>query len=139
MRKAISGFLCALMILSICLVPTHAAVQSNAYISRYGGKVTAVGNGVIHVDFNTVGTGMLDKVGAKYIRIYEDGYLVKTYSYINPLYASSMMGTNTWLFYGGVDYQGTAGKTYYAVILHYGEKDGGSGTEGSILSSVIAT
>ena len=139
MRKAISGFLCALMILSTCLVPTHAAMQSNAYISRYGGKVTAVGNGIIHVDFNTVGTGMLDKVGAKYIRIYENGNWVKTYSYINPLYTSSMMGTNTWFFYGGVDYQGTAGNTYYAQIIHYGEKNGGYGTEGLQTYSVIAT
>ncbi len=139
MRKAVSGFLCALMILSTCLMPAHAAVQSNKYISRYGSQITAIGNGKVRVDFNTVGTGMLDTVGAQYIRIYENGYLVKTYSFINPLYTSFLVGTNTWLFYGGIDYQGTAGNTYYAVIVHYGAKSGGSGVEGSITSSVIAT
>ena len=139
MRKAISGFLCAMMILSMCFVPAHAAIQSNKYISRYGGQIVAAGNGVIHVDFNTVGTGVLDVVGAEYIRIYENGNLVKVYSYINPLYTSSMVATNTWIFYGGVNYQGTPGKTYYAVIVHYGEKSGGSGVEGSITASVIAT
>lgn len=82
---------------------------------------------------------MLDKVGAKVIRIYEDGILVKIYSYINPLYTSSLIGTNTWYFFGGVNYQGTAGKTYYAEIIHYGEKSGGSGVEGTQTASVIAT
>lgn len=139
MRKGISGFLCALMILSVCVFPVHADVQSNKYISRYGGQIVALGNGVVHVDFNTVGTGMLDKVGAQVIRIYENGSLVKIYSYLNPLYTSSLMGTSTWYFYGGVNYQGTAGNTYYAVIIHYGEKSGGSGVEGSITSSIIAT
>jgi len=139
MRKAISGFLCVLIILSVCLVPAQAAVQSNKYISRYGSQIVASGNGVVHVDFHTVGTGILDKVGAKYIRIYENGYLVKTYSYINPLYSSSLIGTNTWYFFGGVDYQGTAGKSYYAEIIHYGEKSGGSGVEGTQTASIIAT
>lgn len=139
MKRMISGFLCAIMILSACMVPAQAAVQSNKYISRYGSQIVAMGNGVIHVDFNTVGTGVLDVVGAEYIRIYEDGHLVKIYSYINPLYTSSLVATNTWYFYGGVNYQGTAGKTYYAVIVHYGEKNGGSGVEGTITSSVIAT
>lgn len=139
MKRVISGFLCAIMILSVCLVPAHATVQSNKYISQYGSQIVARGNGVVHVDFHTVGTGVLDVVGAEYIRIYENGYLVKTFSYINPLYSSSMVGTNTWFFFGGVDYQGTAGKTYYAQIVHYGEKSGGSGVEGTQTASVIAT
>ena len=139
MRKIVCGFLCTLMILCVSLVPVHADVQSNKYISQYGSQIVASGNGVIHVDFHTVGTGMMDKVGAKFVRIYENGYLVKTFSYINPLYSSSMFGTNTWYFYGGVNYQGTAGNTYYAVIVHFGEKNGSSGVEGSITTSVIAT
>lgn len=139
MRKVASSILCLIMIVSVCLVPAHASVQSNKYISQYGSQIVAKGNGVVHVDFHTVGTGYLDVVGAEYISIYENGNLVKTYSYINPLYTSSMVGTNTWYFFGGVDYQGTAGKTYYAEIIHYGEKSGGSGVEGTQTASIIAT
>lgn len=139
MRRVVSVFLCAIMLFTVPIVPAHAAVQSNKYISRYGGQIVASGNGVVHVDFHTVGTGVLDVVGAEYIYIYENSHLVKVFSYINPLYTSSMVGTNTWYFFGGVDYQGTAGNTYYAIIVHYGEKNGGSGVEGAITSSVVAT
>ena len=139
MRKVVSGFLCALMIFSTCLIPAHASVQSNKYISQYGSQIVASGNGVVHVDFHTVGTGVMDTVGAKYIFIYENGHLVKTYSYINPLYTSSLVGTNTWYFFGGVNYQGTAGNTYYAEIVHYSAKSGGNGVEGTQTASVIAT
>lgn len=139
MRKTISGVLCALIIIVNCSVPAHASMESNAYIFSFGGQITAKGNGVVHVDFNTWGMDVLDTIGAKYIRIYEDGNWVKTFSYINPLYTASMVRTNHWCFYGGVDYQGTAGKTYYAVIVHYGEKNGGSDTEWLQTGSVIAT
>ena len=139
MRKTISGVLCALIIIVNCSVPAHASMESNAYISRFGGQITAQGNGVVRVDFNTWGTGMMDKIGAQFIRIYEDGQLVKTFSCYNPLYSASMIKTNYWFFYGGVDYQGTAGKTYYAEIVHYGEKNGGSDTQVLQTGSTIAT
>lgn len=139
MRKTIGCILCTLIIIVNCTTPAHASMESNAYISRFGGQITAQGNGVVHVDFNTWGTDIMDKVGAKYIRIYEDGHIVKTFSCFNPLYTASMVRTNHWFFYGGVDYQGTAGKTYYAEVVHYGEKDGGSDTEVLQTASVIAT
>ncbi len=139
MRKTISGVLCALIIIVNCSVPAHASMESNAYIFSFGGQITAKGNGVVHVDFNTWGMDVLDTIGAKYIRIYEDGNWVKTFSCYNPLYTASMVRTNHWCFYGGVDYQGTAGKTYYAVIVHYGEKDGGSDIEVLQTGSTIAT
>lgn len=139
MRKTMSCILCALIIIANCAVPAHASMESNAYISIFGGQITAKGNGVVHVDFNTWGTGVMDTIGAKYIRIYENGHLVKTFSCYNPLYSASMVRTNHWFFYGGVDYQGTAGKTYYAEIVHYAEKNGGSGNQVLQTGSTIAT
>lgn len=55
------------------------------------------------------------------------------------LYSSTMFGHSTYYFYGYVYYDGTAGKSYYAVIVHYAGDSTGHDTEGSVTSTVIAT
>ena len=91
-----------------------AASESSSYIDSFSAATSAKGNGQIRVDFGVHGTGLLDVLGATKIKVYENGYLVQTFYSTSVLYAPYLMGHNTWVFYGGVDYTGTAGNTYYA-------------------------
>ena len=140
MKKTLRTVICIILVISALSIPMAlAAMESNLYIDSYSAATSAKGNGLIRVDFGAHGTGLLDDLGASKIRIYENGSLVKTYLSSNPLYSASMMGHNTWIFYGGVNYQGTAGNTYYAEVTIYGGDGSGSDTEVYQTASVGAT
>ena len=94
-----------------------AAIESNAYISSFSGAVSVANDGTVTVNFGTIGTSYMDKVGASAISVYENGSWVATYYYSNPKYTATMMGTNVHYFYGYVTYSGTKGNTYQAHIL----------------------
>jgi hypothetical protein len=53
---------------------------------------------------------------------------VKTYAYTNPLYASTLMASSTYVHAGYVTYNGSSNKQYFASCEFYAEKDGGSDT-----------
>ena len=140
MKRTFALFLCLSLLLAVACIPTaYAAEESNKYISSYGSAITTEGNGRIKINFNTYGTGYMDDIGATTILLYENGTIVKTYSAYNALYSSTMLGHSTYYFYGYVYYDGNAGDSYYAVIVHYAGDSTGHGTEGSITSTVVAT
>jgi len=139
MKRMIKRAVCLILALALSGIPiAFAAVESNAYISSYGAAITRNGNGSITVNFNTHGTGSMDSIGATAISIYENGHHKTTFYAANSDYTSLMLGSG-YYFYGGVPYQGVAGRTYKALITHYAEKDGGSGTENLWTASVVAT
>lgn len=139
MKKLVCAVLCTLMVISVMITPAFAAMESNAYIESYSAQITLKGNGKIRVDFGTHGTGTMDVIGAETILLYENGSLVRTYSKDNLLYSSMLVGTNRWYFYGGVDYNGVAGRTYYAEVKHYAEDSTGSGYIWQQTPSEVAT
>jgi hypothetical protein len=140
MKRTLALILClSLLFVVVCMPTAFAAEESNKYISSYGSAITTEGNGRIKINFNTFGTGYMDDIGSTGIVLYENGSVVKTYSGYNPLYASTMLGHNTYYFYGYVYYDGTAGNSYYAVIVHYAGNSSGHGTEASVTSTVVAT
>ena len=123
----------ALVIVLMLILSTfaYATVTASAYIAATSAWITRDGNNV-KVNFYIVGTNTMDQIGVKYIYLYEKNgntwSLVKTFSYTNPLYASTMMGSSTGAKSGHVTYAGSASKNYYADCRFYAEKDGGSDT-----------
>lgn len=143
MKKTMRTFL--LIILTISLMSTTVAFaesqpapQSNAYISSFDDKISAIGDGKIKVEFETWGMGTMDKVGASVVKIYDQDGWVYTFNMSNSAYTSQMIGTKTVHFYGSVTYQGVEGNTYYATVTHYAAKGSGSGTENYTTNSVVA-
>lgn len=109
----------------------YAAVNASEYINATSAWITRNGNDV-KVNFFIVGTNTMDKIGVKYIYLYEKNgnvwSLVETYDYTDPSYTSIMMGTSTGIKSGHVTYSGSASKSYFASCQFYAEKDGGSDT-----------
>ena len=140
MKRTLALILClSLLFVAACMPTAFAAEESNKYISSYSSAITLEVNGKIKINFSTFGTNYMDDIGASTILLYENGTFVKSYSAYNALYSSTMFGHSTYYFYGYVYYNGTAGNSYYAVIVHYAGDSTGHGTEGSITATVVAT
>jgi hypothetical protein len=132
MKKPILRVISLVIIIALVLSMTSfAAVNASEYIAITSAWITRDGDNV-KVNFYIVGTNIMDKIGVKYIYLYERNgiswRLVETFDYTDPLYASAMMDTNTGAHSGLVTYSGSATKHYYADCRFYAEKDGGSDT-----------
>ncbi|MBR3586064.1 MAG: hypothetical protein IKO00_08595 [Oscillospiraceae bacterium] len=131
MRKKFFRIIALIIALTMLLsTAAFAAVNASAYINVTNAWITRDGN-TVKVNFWIVGTDTMDKIGVKYIYLYEKTgntwYWVKTFSYTDPLYPN-MMDTNTSAHATYVTYSGSASKSYYADCRFYAEKDGGSDT-----------
>ncbi len=122
------------LVIALMLILTtaaYAAVSASAYIAATSAWITRDGDNV-KVNFYIVGTNTMDKIGVKYIYLYEKNgntwRVVETFDYTDPLYASAMMDTNSGAHSGHVTYTGDATKKYFADCRFYAEKDGGSDT-----------
>ena len=108
-----------------------AAMTESDYIAATSAWITRSGN-TVEVNFSIVGTGMMDKIGVKYVYLYEKNGnswdLVKTFAYTNSQYASTMMDSSSSGHAGYLSYSGSASKSYYADCRFYAEKNGGSDT-----------
>lgn len=142
MKKTVRILL--LMVLIISIMSTSVAMayaltpRSNAYVSSFDNEITAIGDGKVKIEFETWGTGTMDKIGASTIKVYDQNGWVYSFFMSNPAYTSQMIGTKTTRFYGSVTYQGVEGNTYYATVTHYAAKGTGSGTEDYTTNSVVA-
>lgn len=131
-QKKIFRVVALIIVLTLLLATTaFAAVNASAYITATSAWITRDGN-TVEVNFYIVGNGTMDKLGVKYIYLYEStayGWtLVKTFAYTNPQYASTMMASSVSGHAGYLTYSGSANKSYYADCRFYAEKDGGSDT-----------
>jgi hypothetical protein len=121
-----------LIVLTLLLsTAAFAAMNASAYIAATNAWITRSGN-TVEVNFSIVGTSMMDKIGVKYIYLYEQNgnswVLVKTFAYTNSLYASTMMDSSSSGHAGYLSYSGSASKNYFADCRFYAEKNGGSDT-----------
>lgn len=142
MKKTMRTLLLMILIISIMstsVVMAYAVTpRSNAYVSSFDNEITAIGDGKVKIEFETWGTGTMDKIGASTIKVYDQDGWVYSFFMSNSAYTSQMIGTKTTHFYGSVTYQGVEGNTYHATVTHYAAKDGGSGTENYTTNSVVA-
>ena len=130
-KKTFRIFAFIIMLTMLLSTVAFAEINASAYIAATNAFITRDGN-TVEVDFWIVGTDTMDKIGVKYIYLYEkNGYswnLVKTFAYTNPLYSAAMMDYSTAGHAGYVTYSGSASKSYFAKCYFYAEKDGGSDT-----------
>ena len=132
MRKKTLRILAIVILLSMLLTTAaFATVTASEYIAVTSAWITREGN-TVKVNFYIIGTGTMDKIGVKYIYLYEKNgnswNLVKTFDYTHSQYASTMMALSTTAQAGNLTYSGSATKSYYADCRFYAEKDGGSDT-----------
>lgn len=133
MRKKTIRIIALIVMLSMLLTTVvFASTNASAYIAATSAWITRDGN-TVEVNFYIVGTsGTMDKIGVKYIYLYEKNgnawNLVQSYAYTDSQYAATMMGNNTGIKAGYVTYSGSASKSYYADCRFYAEKGGGSDT-----------
>lgn len=132
MKKRILRIVAMVVILTLVLSTlAFASMNASEYIAATNAWITRSGN-TVKVNFSIVGTGTMDKIGVKYIYLYEKTgntwYLVKTFDYTDSQYASDMMNYNSGAKAAYLSYSGSASKSYYADCRFYAEKNGGSDT-----------
>ena len=132
MNKKTIRIIALVFVLTLLLsTAAFADLNASAYIAMTNAWITRSGN-TVNVNFSIVGTGNMDKIGVKYIYLYEkngDSWdLVKTFSYTNSQYELIMMDTDIGAHAGYLSYSGSASKNYYADCRFYAERNGGSDT-----------
>lgn len=99
----------------------------SAYINYYMAYCHDDGNGDLIVEFDICGTGpIMDEIGAVTVDIMEKESVSSSYSVVRTFVASEnpdMMGEDTWSWRGSVEYEGTVGYTYKAIVTFWVEKD----------------
>jgi hypothetical protein len=132
MKKTTIRIIAVIVVLMLILSTTaFASMTESDYIAVTSAWITRDGNDV-KVNFYIVGTNIMDKIGVKYIYLYEKNgntwSLVETFDYTDPNYATTLMGSNTAGKSGHVTYSGSSSKSYFANCRFYAERNGGSDT-----------
>lgn len=141
----------ALCMAVLCVVsagkPAMAAVQpeepgiepqSSQFLGHYTAYIKTSGS-KLTVYYNVVGTTTMDQIGATRIIVYKSKdkstwTSMRTYTYREY---SNLLGTNTIMYGSHVNYSGTTGYYYRAVVTIYAEKDGGCDSRLYTTSSVL--
>ena len=132
-RRFISGLLLACMIMSLCSAFASAAyippddTESSAYLESYMAAVTVNGNKVyVSIDVNAV--VYASEVGAKTIYLYEstNGTSFTRVAIYNSSSYPNMLCSGWSYCDTPVEYNGVAGRYYYAAVKCYaGDSTGG--------------
>jgi len=123
-------------------VPTGAASlpepDAEPYASRYFRdytvNISAIGNGKMSISGNVIATHSMTKLGATKVLVYESGKTSPVGTYTSGWYKTNAISSSL-----SVTHQGTAGKSYYAVITFYAEDEGGHETRSKTSLHVTAT
>ena len=137
-KRVISLFLLCLMVCSM-MVTAFGATQGSDYFSAHAVDATPIGNGKIAFEFDIIATHTMTELGANYIAVYRENSngtqtLMRTYNQSNT---SGLYTTNSNNWYGRVDYTGTIGNKYFAVISMYCEN--ASGYESKTRDTYVVT
>ena len=126
MTKKIKRIIAIAIILTMIVSAGAFALEdASAYIVSKGGGITATGGGNMRITFSMIATGMMDKLGASAIDIYnDDGILVHTILHTDPG-CSNMMTENNYSYGSSVNWEGISGESYYAIIAFYATDDTG--------------
>ena len=126
MKRVISAFLTALIVLSLFAVPTAAATESRAseQITSYASTAFPVGNGELAIEFSISGKGMMSNIGAKEIKIYHGSKWEFCDTYTKD--DDGMYTSNDYKYRNTIVYPGTAGTYYKVVVTVFAENANGS-------------
>lgn len=126
-KHCISLFLLCLLVCSMMVSAFGTETKGSAYFSAHSVDATPIGNGKIAFEFDILATHTMTELGATFIKVYRENSdgtetLMRTYNQSNT---SGLYTTNSNNKYGRVDYTGTVGNKYYAVICMYCENASG--------------
>lgn len=122
-----SGLLTVCLIFSVCSAFASAAyiqpdgTQSSAYLSSYSADTDVDSTGKVYVSVSVDARVYATQVGAKTIYIYEstNGTTFTRVATYSSTYYPDMMGSG-WHYYDTpIEYQGVAGRYYYARVQVY--------------------
>ena len=133
--KRIAAFVMVLVMMTSTVV-FAADTRASAYISSKGGGITATGGGNMRISFFVIATGMMDKLGAYSINIYNEDDIWQDVIYYTDPGCSDMMTTNDYSWDGEVYWEGVSGERYYAIITFYAKNSSGDDYRGYATSTV---
>lgn len=140
MKKMVLILMCLFLLpAATCQMVSAAEDSTNAslYLDNYVAVLYkgARGTGKIDIDFDVTATEYSDYVGVSKIEIYRsDGIKTTIFGSVdNGLLREDALGLAVTYTYSGV-----SGKSYYAVLTFYAERDGGSGTKTFTTNTVTA-
>lgn len=105
---------------------TASVLRASEQITSYNTDVFATGSGELAIQASITGTGIMNSIGIKEIKIYKQSgknwVLHDTLSKNNP----NMYETNTFKYANTISYSGTAGTYYKVVVTVFAENANGS-------------
>ena len=127
LKRGIALLLLCLLVFSMMVPAFGMETRGSDYFAAHAVYATPIGNGKIAFEFDILATHTMTELGADFIKVYRqnsDGTatLMRTYNQSNT---SGLYTTNSNNKYGRVDYTGTIGNKYYAVINMYCENASG--------------
>lgn len=111
-----------------------ADVYASRYFRSYTASIKADGGGKLSITGYTLATHSMTKLGATKVVVYESGKSSPVGTYTTGWYKSNVISSSF-----SVTHQGTAGKSYYAVITFYAADQDGHETKTKTSSRVTAT
>ena len=127
-KSLFAYFIVLLLVFSMACPATASAADTRAsyYLASYSAYLYAAGWGKVQVWVSVTGVDDMDEIGSLSIQLYEstdqeNWSWVKTFQYINH---PDMLGYNTFVHSGHVEYAGTIGRYYKAYVCVWAGKDG---------------
>lgn len=124
-KRSLSLCLCLLLIFSMSI---PASARASEYFHRTYVEATDIGSGVIRIKIDVGATETMQELGADQVIIYEkqsDGSYdpVRTYT---KRTTPSLVSYNRASHVSYITYQGSPGKSYYALCAFYAKNSNGS-------------
>lgn len=138
MKKTMRRFFTTMIaVVVLCAVSLSASARYSEYIMAYYAALNSDSSGNLSVYVDLHATGVMTRIGAEKVRIYEKNgtyyTCVKTFDsddYPNMITSSNRYTKNA------VSYKGTPGKYYYAVVTLVAENSSGGDTR-TFTTSII--
>lgn len=127
MKKFMLCFCTVIMLISTCIsVPAFATARASSQISRYSMDVTSAGDGQLKIKFSVSCEGLMDRLGAQSIAIYENSSSTPIASY--GQYDSGMSKINSVKYSNEIYYSGTSGVQYRVTVTIFAKDSAGTDT-----------
>lgn len=137
--KKIKGFMSLLLVCAIfAATSVPALARASSQIDIYYMDVTSTENGEIAIMFSVTGNGMMSRLGAKSIHIFERGTygweLTETMDENDP----NMVEINSPKYGNTVYYEGKPGNQYQIIVTIFAEDENGDSDSRSKTFTVTA-
>lgn len=137
--KRVKGFISVVLVCALFTATSIPALaRASSQIDAYYMDVTSTGNGEIAIMFSVTGNGMMDRLGAESIRIFERGTygweLADSFDEDDP----NMVGTNSPKYGNTVYFQGEPGEQYQVIVTIFAEDENGDSDSRSKTFTVTA-